>query len=420
LVRAEFPEKLQFLFEPARNKVAYGGRGSAKSWSFAKALLIAGANERQRVPCCRETQKSLTDSVHALLTDQIKRLGLESFYEVQDNAIIGRNETLFTFHGLKHNVASIKSLEGADKCWIEEAQTVSAKSWDVLIPTIRKPQSEMWVSFNPDLETDDTYQRWVVKTPPNSIVRKVNYTDNPWCPDVLKAEADHLKATDPDKYSHVWLGNCISYLDNAIYAKELRETDAAHRITRVPYDRTVPVHTFWDLGWADRTSIWFVQVVGFEYRIIDFLEGSQNALQFYLLELQKRGYLYGTHYLPHDARAHQLGTGRTIEEQIRSAGFNVSIVPNHSIADGIAATRAIFPQCFFDGDKCADGLQALRHYRYGLIEKLGVPTREPLHDEYSHAADAFRMFGVGIKAPKQATAPKPKPASHMGSGGWMR
>jgi phage terminase large subunit len=414
VINAEFPEKLSFVFDRYRNKVAYGGRGSAKSWSFAKALLIRGVQEKRRVPCCREIQKSLSDSVHALLSEQIKLLGLESFYTVQENAIIGRNETLFTFHGLKHNVNSIKSLEGADDCWVEEAQTVSKKSWETLIPTIRKDGSEIWVTFNPDLETDDTYQRFVANSPPDSKVVKINYTDNPWCPAVLQAEAEHLKATNPDAYNHVWLGCCINVLDGAIFAEELRKVDAEQRVTRIPYDPTKPVHTFWDLGWGDLTSIWFVQSFPFEFRVIDYLEGSGKALKYYQSELQTRGYVYGTHYLPHDAEHGDLGTGRSIKEQMVSAGFPVAIVPRMPKVDQIEAARAVFGATWFDGQKCADGLQALRHYRYGEIEKLNTKTREPLHDWASHPSDAFMYFACSVEKLKRGKVHAPL----YGGGSW--
>ena len=192
--RAEFPEKLQCLFRPARYKVLYGGRGGAKSWGIARALLIQGAAKPLRVLCAREIQKSIGDSVHKLLSDQIKALGLAGFYEVQKTVIRGRNGTEFTFHGLKHNVTNIKSAEGADVCWVEEAQTVSKSSWATLIPTIRKPGSEIWVSFNPELEDDETYQRFVANPPTGAVVVKVNWSDNPWFPDVLRQEKDDLKA----------------------------------------------------------------------------------------------------------------------------------------------------------------------------------------------------------------------------------
>jgi phage terminase large subunit len=404
VVQAQFPEKLEFLFNAARYKIAYGGRGAAKSWGFARALLILGAQKPLRVLCAREIQRSIADSVHKLLGDQIAALGFEDVYEVQQAAILGRNGTEFIFAGLKHNVASIKSYEGCDIVWVEEAQSVSKKSWDVLIPTIRKEGSEIWVSFNPDLETDATYQRFVVNPPPGAVAVKINYRDNPWFPEELRKEAEFERAKDPDAYNHIWEGCCISVLKGAIYANELRAVDQEGRITRVPYDRTRPVDCFWDLGYGDLTAIWFVQSFPFEYRLIDYLEGSQRPIAWYLGEMQSRGYVYGRDYLPWDLGLHakQMGSGKSIEELMRLAGRKVEILPKLAVADGINAARTIFPQCWFDQERCADGIQALRHYRYGENKALDHPTREPLHDWASHAADAFRYFAVGIQAPKQA------------------
>ena len=186
----DFPYKLQFLFESMRYKCAWGGRGSSKSWSFARALLVLGVKQPTRVLCAREFQNSISQSVHKLLSDQIIDLRLESFYEITQNTIRGQNGTEFAFVGLKNNVANIKSYEGVDICWVEEAQSVSKTSWNVLIPTIRKEQSEIWVTFNPELETDETYQRFVVSPPENCLSVKVNWQDNPWFPDTLKLEKD--------------------------------------------------------------------------------------------------------------------------------------------------------------------------------------------------------------------------------------
>jgi phage terminase large subunit len=409
---AEFPEKLQFLFAPYRYKVAWGGRGAAKSWAFARALLILGTQRPLFVLCVRELQNSIADSVHKLLSEQIELMGLAKFYVVEKARIYGANGTEFGFAGLRHNVHAIKSAEAVDVCWVEEAQTVSHSSWKTLIPTIRKDGSEIWVSFNPELERDDTYQRFVLHPPPGAMVVKLTFRDNPWFPAVLKAEAEHLRTTDPDAYNHVWEGCCLSMVAGAIYESELRAVDKEQRITRVLYDSTRPVDTFWDLGWADNTSIWFAQASAFEFKLIDFLQDNRQPLSHYQRELQKRPYVYGTHYLPHDGRAKQLGTGKSVEELMRAAGMNVRIVPRLSIADGINAARTIFPQCYFDAEKCADGLQALRHYRYGEIAKLGTPTREPLHDEHSHAADAFRQFAVSIKPPKPEERKPPPRTSH--------
>ncbi len=198
---------------PARYKVAWGGRGSGKSWSFARMLLLRAAEKPIRVLCARELQISIKDSVHRLLSDQVHAMGLSDKFDVGQSYIRGINGAEFIFKGLRHNAAEIKSMEGIDVCWVEEAQAVSERSWELLIPTIRVPGSEIWISFNPDQATDPTYKRFVTSPPDGAIVRRVNWDDNPWFPPDLERERAHMARTDPDAYAHVWLGECRSYSD---------------------------------------------------------------------------------------------------------------------------------------------------------------------------------------------------------------
>jgi phage terminase large subunit len=424
-VNIEFPEKFQPLFVPQRYKVFYGGRGGAKSWAIARALLLQGASKKLRILCAREIQDSIRDSVHKLLSDQIEALGLASFYEVQQQSIYGINGTEIAFGGLKNNVNKIKSFEGVDIVWVEEAATVSRRSWETLIPTIRKEGSEIWVSFNPELESDDTYVRFVKNPPPNAIVVKVDYFDNPWLPDTLRAEMEHSKATDPDAYNHIWLGFTRKIMDGAVYAKELREAEAQGHITRVPYDPSKPVHTFWDLGRADKTAIWFCQLAAFEFRVIDYYENSGEAIGHYMKELQSRQYVYGDCWLPHDAENELLASERTIAQQMRAAGFKVRIVPKVSLSTGIGAARTIFPNVWFDEDKCADGLNALRHYRYDVDPDTKEYSDQPMHNWASHGSDAFRYMAIALKEPKketrnlQTTPRRPLNLGRSMGGSWM-
>jgi len=400
----ELPETIvSVLFKPARYKVLYGGRGSAKSWSVARALLIKGVERPLRILCAREFQNSIQDSVHALLADQIRGLGLEAHYEIQRSRIVGANGTTFGFEGLRHNIASIKSYEGADICWVEEAQTVSKESWDILIPTIRRPDSEIWVTFNPELDTDDTWQRFVISPPAGALVAKVNWSDNPWFPEVLAAEREHLKTRDPDGYLTVWEGHCRQTLDGAIYAAEIRSATEGDRITSVPYDKSRPVEVYFDLGWADYTSAWFGQWIGQEFHLIDYMQGHLKPWSEYLADMQRRGYVYRTVWLPHDAQAKELGTGKSIEDQTRAAGYRVQVVPGLSVLDGINAARELFNRCWFDAAKCHEGLQCLRRYRWDKDEQNGGFKRRPLHDEYSHGADAFRYAAVAARRDVKAT-----------------
>ena len=402
IAQAEFPEKLSILFDSARYKVLYGGRGGAKSWGIARALLIIGARKTTRILCAREFQTSIRDSVHKLLSDQIIAMGLIDFYEITQNAIRGKNGTEFSFVGLKNNVANIKSYEGCDICWVEEAQTTSKLSWNVLIPTIRKEGSEIWISFNPELETDETFQRFIVNTPENSIVQRINWSDNPWFPETLRLEKDALFVRDREAYNTVWEGVCRQTVDGAIFAKEMQQAEFEQRITRVPYDATKPVLAIFDIGWADATAVWFLQFVGMETRLIRYYETNQTTMSEILAKMQTFGYVYDTLYLPHDAQNKTLAAnGRSIEDIVRNAGFNVRIIDRVPITDSINAARTIFSQCYFDRENCHEGLQCLRHYRYDVNPDTGTFSQKPLHDNYSHGADAFRYIGLMINEPKK-------------------
>ena len=408
-IQAEFPPKLEILFRPKRYKILYGGRGGAKSWGVARALLIRGAREPIRVICAREFQNSLSESVHQLLEDQVLALGLAGFYAVQQAKIIGANGTEFVFVGIRNNINNVKSFEGADVVWVEEAVNVSKRSWDVLIPTIRKAGSEIWISFNPELETDETYRRFVLHPPTDSYCVSINWRDNPWFPDVLRSEMADLKARDPDAWLNVWEGCCKQTLDGAIYAKELRQTLADGRRCRVLYDPTRPVQTFWDLGRSDATCIWFAQLFPFEKRMIDYLEGTQQAIGFYIKELQAKPYVYETHWLPHDAKHKTIIHELSVEGQMRAAGMPVRVVPNElSVADGINAARTVFPTLYFDEVKTQDGWQGLSHYQYEVDSVTNQFSKKPLHNWASHPADAFRTFAVAQKEPKRQGLQLPK------------
>jgi phage terminase large subunit len=388
----KFPSKLKFLFEPHRYKVAYGGRGSGKSWGFARALIIQAAQKQLRILCAREIQRSIKQSVHQLLSDQIQAMGYGAFYEILENEIRGKNGSQITFTGLANNtVESIKSYEGVDICWCEESQTISKRSWDILIPTIRKPNSEIWVSFNPDLDTDDTYQRFVVNPPEDSIVEKVNYADNPWFPDVLEQERLHSKANNPD-YENIWEGECKSAVDGAIYADEIRDAQEQGRVTNVPYDPMLKVHVVMDLGWNDSMSIILVQKGLADLRIIGYIEDDHRTLDSYSAQLKDLQYNWGHMYLPHDGQSKDFKYGISAEDIMRKQGWDIRIVPKLDVESGIKVSRMNFHKVYFD--KSASRLiECLKHYRRNINNTTNEPTA-PVHDEYSHGADAFRYLCV--------------------------
>ena len=236
----KFPEKTKPLLEPKRYKVLFGGRGSSKSWSVARFLIIMGTAKKLRILCTRELQMSIRESVHKLLSDTITAAGLDDFYEVEKGSIYGLNGTQFIFEGLKNNTRKIKSLEAVDICWCEESESISEESWDLLIPTIRAPNSEIWIVFNPADEMDDTYQRFVapyidtierdgIYQDDTITVIQMNYTDNPFFPEELRKEMEQCKRDDYKKYLHIWQGECIAdYEDSIIDPLWVRASIDAH------------------------------------------------------------------------------------------------------------------------------------------------------------------------------------------------
>lgn len=208
----QIPEAFAELSEPARHKAFYGGRAGGKSHSFATELLIQASKKRLRILCAREIQLSIRDSVKRLLDDKIADFELGGFYESTKTEIRGRNGSLFVFVGLRHvDAEKIKSFEGIDRAWVEEAHTVSQKSIDILVPTIRKPRSEIWWSWNPRHESDpvDAMFRGPAGPPPRSIVREVSWKDNPFLPADLQSDMEWDLRRDPDKYQHVWGGGYV-------------------------------------------------------------------------------------------------------------------------------------------------------------------------------------------------------------------
>lgn len=393
-LRSQFPEKLEGIFDPHRYKVIYGGRGGGRSWGVARYLLIEGGKEPHRFLCTREVQKSIKDSVHRLLQDQISVLGMDHFYEVLDTEIRGLNGTVFVFSGLSDQTAeSIKSYEGVTKAWCEEAQSISKKSWRMLIPTIRAEGSEILVTFNPELDTDETYQRFIVNTPPDAWLCELNWRDNPWFPEVLEQERLHCKETEPDEYDNIWEGKCRPAVEGAIYAREIAEALSDQRIVRVPYDPRLKVHTIWDLGWNDSMAIILVQKVRSELRIIEYIEDSHKTLDWYAAELNSKRYNWGTDWLPHDGDVKEFRTGKSAKQILQRFNRKVRITPKIGVEDGIKMARMTFGQCFFDKVNAEKLVECLKRYRRSVHTKTDEPMK-PVHDSFSHGADAFRYLAV--------------------------
>ncbi len=430
----QIPKAFQELNQPARYKVFYGGRGSGKSWAIARSLLLRAAQRKTRVLCTRELQSSIQESVHRLLSDQISALGLSPVFEIQQTTIRGTNGSEFIFEGVRSNVDKIKSMEGIDICWVEEADKVREASWSILIPTIRQEGSEIWVSFNPYLKSDATWQRFVAHQPPGAIVRKVSYKDNPWFPPELQAELDHLKEVNYEEYLHVWEGEFKSFAEGAVYGKQLREARESGRIRpHLPIQKATEVHTTWDLGKSKASmAVWFFQQVGPERRFIDYDEGGFMEIDEWAMRVKAKGYNLGKHFMPHDVEMDLLGNGgRSRQQQFEDAGIKPIVVVDRirHLNEGIEMVRSQFPSYWFDSEKCERGLECLQNYRYEYDDKRRLDWRpEPLHDWASHAADAFRQQAqadrgqskwVGVIKPSEPTRRDRHNPWHNQRAGWM-
>jgi len=377
-IRVEFPPAFQFLFEDGyRYYVAYGGRGSGKSTSFARALILKAAQTKLRVLCTRQYQSSLQDSVYRLLADSISAMGLDAYFEVGAQSISSKCGSEFIFKGLARSINEIKSLEGIDICWCEEAQSISEDSWEILIPTIRKEGSQIWICFNPNEEDDPTYQRFAVSPPPRSIIRKVNYDQNPYFPKTLDEERRYMEDNDPESYHNVWLGECKRISESIIFKDRVyvEEFAAPERV----------VYRFGaDFGFANDPSTLIRTFVKDRSLYIDYEAYGVSV------ELDHMPAFYDQ--VP-DARRWIIRADSARPETIsylRRQGFRIEAAPKwpNSVEDGIAFLKAferivIHPRCVRTIDEFRNG------YRWKVdritLDILPVPV-----DRNNHCVDAVR------------------------------
>ena len=418
------------LFTPKRYKIFYGGRAGTKSWDFAGALLLQGTQRKMFNVCGREVQNSIKQSVHRLLKNRIQEDDtLQAFYEVQDQKIVGKNGTEFIFVGLRQqSVDNLKSLEGCDVLWIEEGQTLSQRSLEVIIPTIRKKGSEIWISFNPKYETDPVWKLTTTLTPENSIVRKVSWRDNPWFKDTpLEEERVRMQSADPVAYRHIWEGEFDERFQGSVFASQIKAAREAGRIISVPVKTGVPVHTVWDIGKSDATSIWFLQIVGREVRFVDFFEANNQEPPFYAEILREKKYVYGRHFLPHDAKHDRIGMVKSVREQFCDLGVlctTEDVTKATSDSVGIAAGRLLLGECLIDENRCSDGIHCLNNWHFTYNEDRKMFSDAPLHDWSSHASEAFCKYAPqAIEKILSTERIKPVGVDYVGgrgrTDGWM-
>lgn len=427
------------LLQPARYKGAHGGRGSGKSHFFAE-LLVEDAlaapgemGEGLRALSFREIQKSLKESAKFLIESKLHKFGLgeKDGFRVYTDRIQTPGDGVIAFTGMQdHTADSVKSYEGFHRAWGEEMQTVTSHSLSLLRPTIRWEDkgrglySQIWASWNPRRKLD-AVEFLRLSPPKNSIVVRANWSDNPWFPSVLEEERVECLHTNPDAYGHIWEGEYAQIHEGAYFAALIGKARAENRIGHVNPDPLLSVRAYWDIGGtgarADATSIWLVQFVGREIRVIDYYEAAGQPLATHVEWLRENGYAGCTCVLPHDGSTNDKVHDTSFESALNQAGFETVVIPNQGTGAAkrrIEAVRRLLSSCYFNEDKCEAGLDALSWYHEKKDEARNIGLG-PNHDWSSHAADAFGLMAIAYE---EHSTPAPDAARMIRvrrSGGWL-
>ena len=416
ILKIETARVFKPLLEPSRYKGAYGGRGSGKSHFFAEKMIDDSLCEPGLASVCiREVQKSLKDSAKRLIENKLVtlRLGEADGFRVFTDKIQTPKDGIIIFQGMQdHTAESIKSLEGFKRAWVEEAQTLSATSLSLLRPTIRADQSELWFSWNPRRKSDpvDVMLRGA-SLPTDARVVRANWSDNPWFPAALEQERRDCLTLSPDQYDHIWDGGYATVLTGAYFARSLAEAKKENRIGRVSADPLMATRAIWDIGGtgakADACAIWIAQFVGREIRLLNYYEAVGQPLAAHVQWLRTSGYEKAMMFLPHDGAANDKVYDVSYESALRSAGFNVRVVPNQGAGAAtkrIEAARRLFPSCWFNAETTQAGIDALGWYHERRDEQRNFGLG-PEHDWSSHGADAFGLMCCVYEEPRKADKP---------------
>lgn len=378
-INIDVPIKFTSLLEDARYYVYYGGRGSSKSWSIAQYLIVEALSRPIKILCTRELQNSITESVHSLLSGIIGKYKLEQYFKIKAATIETSNGSTFIFKGLAHNIDSVKSTEGVDICWVEEADKVSQNSWDILIPTIRKPRSKFLITFNPTFDDDPVYDMFIIKGMHRAILTKVNWQDNPHFPEVLRLEMEHMKETDYDKYCHVWEGDLRTISDAQVFKGKTIVKDFSSEGVEVFYHGM-------DFGFAkDPTTIIRCFIRGEDL----YIDREQYGHHIELPDIPAmiRAILHGNEVMRWQIKA-DCARPETIS-YLSNKNYNVIGAKKWqgSVEDGIEYLRG-FKKIYIH-PSCKKTAEEFKRYSY----KIDKRTNEILPiviDDYNHCIDALR------------------------------
>ena len=400
VIELTIPEQYKELFQPSktwRHLIYKGGRSSGKSYQVALSRLILGSHKCLRGLCTREFQNSMDDSVKALLADLVRKYNLKDWQVLDKELRNLKTGSEIHFKGLHNNAQTIKSYEGVDWCWVEEAQSVSAESINTLIPTIRKEGSQIIWTYNPLTEHDPVKElvedRY--KDRGNAYILHINSdaVEDLLSPEIIE-ERETMRQDNPELFAHIWLGEPLTAKTGTVFGNQIARAEIDGRIGSVPYDASAGVYTAIDLGIGDSTAIWWFQLIGQEIHFIDHYESSGEELGHYISIIKNKPYNYTTHYLPHDAKQRELQTGMTRVEFFENNGIhNIEVLrpTNFQLGqdDINLIARPKFSRVWIDREKCERGLKCLRAYHYEYDDKNKILKHKPEHDWSSHSSSAF-------------------------------
>lgn len=403
----ELPPKLVDVFDgEARYRGAYGGRGSGKTRSFALMTAVRGymwgmSGAEGQILCARQFMNSLDESSLEEVKAAIRSIDwLDAYYEIGEKFIRSKDGRIrYTFAGLSRNIDSIKSKARVLLAWVDEAEGVIDEAWKKLTPTVREDDSEIWVTWNPERKGSATDVRFRQNSPHDSKIVELNWSDNPFFPEVLEAERQNDKLLRPDEYDHVWEGHYRSAFKGAYYASYLQTADKENRIGPINADPLMEIRAFWDIGGtsarSDATSIWVGQFVGAQCRVLNYYEAVGQPLSAHANWLKDQGYAKAVCVLPHDGVKHESVYKTNYQSSLNEAGFSTIIVPNQGAGAAmqrVEAGRRAFPQMWFD-TKTEAGRDALAWYHEKHDEARNIGFG-PEHDWASHAADSFGLMAL--------------------------
>lgn len=435
--RIKLPKKLIPVFSgKADVRGAHGGRGSAKTRSFAKMAAVRGymygmSGVSGILLCARQFMNSLEDSS----LEEVKRAiedepFLRSYYEIGDKYIRSKDGRItFAFAGLDRNIASIKSKGRLLLCWVDEAEPVTDEAWSTLIPTLREEgedwNAELWVTWNPKRKNAPVESRFRFSTDPLVKVVQLNWKDNPKFPEKLERERQRDLQERPDQYGHIWEGEYVQAIEGAYYAASLLLAREQGRIGRVAADPLMTIRVFCDIGGtgarADAFTMWVAQFIGKEIRVLDYYEAVGQPLATHLTWLRSRGNTpdKAQIWLPHDGDTQDKVFDVSYNSALTSAGYTVTVVPNQGKGAAkarIEAGRRLFPSMWFNEPTTEAGISALGWYHEKRDEARGIGLG-PEHDWASHGADAFGLMCVAYEEPR--TTVSEDDDAYNGAGGWM-